>query len=172
MSVQPLDNYHAPVEAAWIDYNGHMNVAYYVLMFDRATDTLLDRLGLGAAYRRRTNHSIYVLEAHITYEREVKEGDVLRFTSQLVDADAKRLHVFHQMYHAAAGYRAATNELLALHVDLAGPTSLPFAAAEQARIDAMLNEHRQLDRPAELGRVIEIRRVTPPPQSPPRPGEG
>ncbi len=89
MSVQPLDNYHAPVEAAWIDYNGHMNVAYYVLMFDRATDTLLDRLGLGAAYRRRTNHSIYVLEAHITYEREVKEGDVLRFTSQLVDADER-----------------------------------------------------------------------------------
>ncbi len=157
MPAQPLDIYRAPVETAWIDYNGHMNVAYYVLMFDRATDVLLGRLGLGAAYRQHTNHSIYVLEAHVTYAREVKAGDMLRFTSQLVDADAKRLHVFHQMYHAA-GYRAATNELLALHVDLAGPTSLPFAAAEQARIDAMLNEHRQLDRPAELGRVIGIRR--------------
>ena len=76
MPAQPLDIYRAPVEAAWIDYNGHMNVAYYVLMFDRATDALLDRLGLGAAYRRRTDHSLFVLESHVTYEREVKAGDM------------------------------------------------------------------------------------------------
>ncbi len=158
MPVQPLDIYRAPVQGEWIDYNGHMNVAYYVLMFDRATDALFDHVGIGAAYRERTNHSIYVLETHVTYEREVKEGDMLRITTQLIDADAKRLHLFHQMYHPTAGYRAATNELLAVHVDLAGPSSRPFAAAEQARIDAILAEHRQLDRPAELGRIIAIRR--------------
>src|SRR6185312_10752973 len=123
MPAQPLDVYRAPVDAAWIDYNGHMNVAYYMLMFDRATDVLFDRLGLGAAYRQRTSHTLFVLEAHITYEREVKEGDMLRIATQLIDADAKRLHLFHTMYHEAEGYRAATNELLTLHVDLAGPTA-------------------------------------------------
>jgi acyl-CoA thioester hydrolase len=172
MPAQPLDIYRAPVQAEWIDDNGHMNVAYYVLMFDRATDALLDRLGLGAAYRQRTNHSIYVLEAHVTYEREVKEGDMLRVASQLVDADAKRLHFFHTMYHAGVGYRAATTELLALHVDLAGPTSLKFAATEQAAVDAMLDEHRTLARPPQLGRVIGIRPAAPRPQSPLSAGEG
>jgi acyl-CoA thioester hydrolase len=166
MPTQPLDIYRAPVQAEWVDDNGHMNVAYYVLMFDRATDALLDRLGLGAAYRQRTNHSIYVLEAHVTYEREVKEGDMLRVATQLVDADAKRLHFFHTMYHAAAGYRAATTELLALHVDLAGPTGLKFAATEQAAVDAMLDEHRTLPRPPQLGRVIGIRPAAPRPESP------
>jgi acyl-CoA thioester hydrolase len=161
MPAQPLDVYRAPVEAAWIDYNGHMNVAYYVLMFDRATDALLDRLGIGAAYRQRTNHSLFVLETHVTYEREVKAGDALRVTTQLVDADAKRLHLFHAMYHDAAGYRAATTELLLVHVDLAGPAARPFAANEKAAIDAMLAEHRELPRPAQLGRVIGLRRPAP-----------
>jgi acyl-CoA thioester hydrolase len=158
MPAQPLDIYRAPVEAAWIDYNGHMNVAYYMLMFDRATDALFDRLGTGGDYRQRTNHSLFVLEAHVTYEREVKEGDMLRFTSQLIDADAKRLHVFHAMHHEAEAYRAATCELLILHVDLAGPSGRNFAAGEKAAIDALLNEHRDLPRPAQLGKVIGLRR--------------
>jgi acyl-CoA thioester hydrolase len=172
MPAQPLDVYRAPVEAAWIDYNGHMNVAYYMLMFDRATDALFDRLGLGGAYRQRTNHTLFVLEAHITYEREVKEGDMLRIATQLIDADAKRLHLFHTMYHEAAGYRAATNELLALHVDLAGPAARNFAAAERAAIDATLDEHRRLERPTRLGHVIGIRRPKSPGPSPLPPGEG
>jgi acyl-CoA thioester hydrolase len=158
MPAQPLDIFRAPVQAEWIDYNRHMNVAYYVLMFDRASDALFDHLGLGAAYRQRANHSVYVLEAHLTYEREVKAGDMLRITTQLIDADAKRLHLFHTMYHLEKAYRAATNELLALHVDLAGPTSRPFATAEQRRIDNLLAEHRDLERPPQLGRVLGIRR--------------
>jgi len=143
-----------------------------VLMFDRATDALFDRLGIGAVYRQRANHSLFVLETHVSYEREVKEGDMLRFTTQLVDADAKRLHFFHAMYHAAAGYRAATTELLALHVDLTGPASRPFAATEKAAIDAMLEEHRSLPRPAQLGRVIGLRRTIDNRSSPLPPGEG
>lgn len=158
MPAQPLDVYRAPVEAAWIDYNGHMNLAYYVLMFDRATDALFDRLGLGAEYRQRTNHSLFVLETHVTYEREVKEGDMLRFTTQLIDGDAKRLHIFHTMHHATEGYRAATTELLVLHVDLAGPSGRNFAEREKAAIDALLAEHRLLPRPAQLGKVIGLRR--------------
>jgi acyl-CoA thioester hydrolase len=158
MPAQPLDLYRGPVQAEWIDYNGHMNVAYYVLVFDQATDLLFSHLDLGGDYRHATNHSVYVAEAHVTYEREVKAGDVLRVTTQLVDADGKRLHFFHTMYHADAGYRAATIELLALHVDLGGPRSVPFPAAQRVAVEALLREHKALVRPPQLGRVIGIRR--------------
>jgi acyl-CoA thioester hydrolase len=168
MQMQPLDVYRGAVPADWIDYNGHMNIAYYMLVFDRASDVLFDRLDVGPAYRQRSNHTLYVLEAHITYERELKEGDTLRVTAQLIDADAKRLHFFFAMHHAEQDYVAATTEMLALHVDLAGPRSVPLPAAQQSAIKRLLSEHRSLERPAQLGRVIGIRRQP----SPLPPGEG
>lgn len=164
MQAQPLDLYRGQVQADWIDYNGHMNLAYYVLLFDRATDVLFDRLGLGEAYRRATERSNFVLEAHLTYERELKAGDRLRVTTQLIDADDKRLHFFHAMYHLADDRRAATSELISLHVDLAGPRAIPFAEPERAAVQALLAEHRQLPRPEQLGRTIGIRRRPPTPR--------
>jgi acyl-CoA thioester hydrolase len=161
MPTQPLDVYRGAVQADWIDYNGHMNIAYYMLVFDRASDVLFDRLGVGAAYRQRANHTLYVLEAHITYERELREGDALRVTAQIIDADAKRLHFFLAMHHAEEGFLAATIEMLALHVDLAGPRSVPFAAEQRSAVDRLLAEHRHLECPAQLGRVIGIRRPSP-----------
>jgi acyl-CoA thioester hydrolase len=155
--------YATTVPPEWIDYNGHMNVAYYMVAFDRATDGLLDRLGLGIDYRRATNCTIYVLEAHVLYERELREGDTLAVTTQLLGADGKRLHVFHSMWNDATGERAATNELLCLHVDLlgsetGGPRAAGFASEEQARIDTLLTEHRPLGLPPEAGRRIALRR--------------
>jgi len=150
--------YHTTVPPEWIDYNGHMNVAYYVLAFDKATDGLLDRLGLGEAYRRATNCSIYVLEAHITYDRELKQGEPLAIATQLIDADRKRLHFFHRMVHATAGYLAATTELLALHVDLGGPRAAAMPEAAWAETAALLSAHRALPPPPQLGRRIGIAR--------------
>lgn len=140
----------------WIDFNGHMNLAYYVLAFDKATDRLFDRLGIGDAYRRTTGHSMFVLEAHVTYERELKEGDPLSIESQLIDVDAKRLHFFHRMCHAEHGYLAATIELLGVHVDMSGPRSAPFPEAPASAIANMLGEHRLLPQPPQLGRSIGL----------------
>jgi acyl-CoA thioester hydrolase len=157
MSRKMLATFRGAVQPDWIDYNGHMNVAYYVLAFDKGTDGLLDHLGLGEAYRRATNHSIYVLEAHVTYDRELKLGAPLTVETQLIGADAKRLHFFHCMRHAEAGYLAATNELLALHVDLAGPRAAAMPATAVDTIDRLLAEHRQLPTPP-LGRRIALLR--------------
>jgi acyl-CoA thioester hydrolase len=154
----PLAPYRTTVQPGWIDYNGHMNVAYYVLAFDKATDGLIDRLGLGEAYRRASDCSIYVLEAHITYERELRRGEELAIATQLIDADQKRLHFFHRMTHAEAGYLAATTEILALHVDLAGPRSTPMPNRALAEIAALLAEHRSLPPPPQLGRRIGLGR--------------
>jgi acyl-CoA thioester hydrolase len=154
----PLSPFTTTVQPDWIDYNGHMNVAFYVLAFDKATDGLLDHLGLGEAYRRATNCSIYVLEAHVTYDREVKLGDPITIDTQLIDADRKRLHFFHRMTHAEAGYLAATNELLALHVDLAGPRSAPMPPPALAALEQLRAAHRLLPAPGELGRRIGLKR--------------
>ncbi len=155
----PLSPLETTVQPDWIDYNGHMNVAFYVLAFDKATDGLLDHLGLGEAYRRATNHSMYALEAHVTYDRELKLGERLAIDTQLIDADAKRLHFFHRMIHAEAGYLAATSELLALHVDLAGPKAAPMPPAALAALVLLLAAHQRLPPPPQLGRRIAIKRA-------------
>ncbi|HXZ02321.1 MAG TPA: thioesterase family protein [Stellaceae bacterium] len=156
----PLSPFKTAVQPDWIDYNGHMNVAFYVLAFDKATDGLLDHLGLGEGYRRAINCSIYVLEAHVTYDRELKLGETLAIDTQLIDADMKRLHFFHRMTHAAAGYLVATSELLALHVDLGGPKAAPMPPTALVAVDRLLAAHRLLPPPPQLGRRIAIKRAT------------
>ena len=158
MSALPYPPYHATVAPDWIDYNGHMNVAYYVLAFDRATDRLLDYLEIGENYRRERHCSIFVLEAHVTYERELRAGDAFAIETRLIDADGKRLHLFHAMTAPETGALAATTEIMALHVDLAGPRAAPIPAAAFTKIEALLAAHRPLPKPPQLGRVIGIRR--------------
>jgi len=150
----PLEIYRAVVEPDWIDYNGHMNVAYYVLVFDRATDAFLDYLGLDEALREAVGSSTFSVEAHITYQREVVEGDPLRFTTQLLGYDEKRIHYLHQMYHAEAGFLASTIEWMTLHVDLNARKVGPMPAQVQARLAEVMASHAGLPMPAEAGRVI------------------
>jgi acyl-CoA thioester hydrolase len=150
--------YRATVVPEWIDYNGHMNVAYYVLAFDRATDRLFDNLGIGEAYRRATRHSVFALEAHVTYERELRQGDEFEIATRLIDADRKRLHLFHAMTRSKDGELSATIEFMGLHVDMSGPRSAPLPDAAYVKVEALLAEHRLLPAPPQLGRRISIRR--------------
>jgi acyl-CoA thioester hydrolase len=153
----PFDQFRTEVRPDWIDYNGHMNVAYYVLAFDYGTDAFWDFLGIGHEYLRRTNGSTFALEAHVTYQGEVKLGDELRITSQLIGFDTKRIHFFHRMYHAEKGYLAATKECVSLHVSLDTRRGAPFP---QDRLDWLARvkaAHEVLGRPAELGRSVGLR---------------
>ena len=88
------------VEPQWIDYNGHLNVAYYNVLFDRAVDEVYELIGLGPAYLERHKHSTMVAEAHVRYLRELHQDDPVRVTVQLLDYDAKRIHLFEQLKHA------------------------------------------------------------------------
>jgi acyl-CoA thioester hydrolase len=153
-----LPSLELAVRPEWIDYNGHTNMAYYVVMFDTATDVLFDAIGCGQAYRRDTGFSMYAMESHVTYARETKLGDKLTIACRLIDADSKRFHFFCRMAMTDGGEQVATFEMLALHVDLAGPRSAPFPPAIQARLDAMLAEHRTLPLPPEIGRKAGLRR--------------
>ncbi len=150
----PLTLHSATVRPEWIDYNGHMNVAYYLLAFDQATDAVLDHLGLGRAYVAAEQRSLFVVDAHLTYAREVVEGDPLRFTSLVLGADGKRLHLFHQMHHAGDGALAATAEFMLLHVDLTTRKSCPFEPTPAAALAALAAAHALLPRPPQAGRAV------------------
>ena len=152
-----LPFHEARVRPEWIDANGHMNLAYYVVVFDHATDGVFDALGIGDAYRQASGHACFVVETHTVYSRETVEGDPLRVASRLLGADGKRLHLFHEMRHAASGELAATHELMCLHVDLATRRTAPWPEPLRARLTAATAAD---DRPPppEAGRRIGLLR--------------
>jgi acyl-CoA thioester hydrolase len=143
------------VERAWIDYNGHMNMAYYNLVFDQALDSVFDDLGIGVEYVR-DGGSCFTVEIHVSYVQELSLDDPLRITYQLLDWDEKRLHWFGEMHHAEADYLAATSEQLSLHVDMHTRKAAPFPPSIQQRIAAMMDAHRALATPAQVGHVMGI----------------
>ena len=122
----PFNRYEGEVLPEWIDYNGHMNVAYYVTAFDQASGAFMRNMGLGRNYVDSKSGMTFVLETHVTYDREMKGGAPMRFTTQLLDRDAKRVHLFHEMYHADQGYLAATNETIVMNTDFASRRSAPW----------------------------------------------
>lgn len=150
----PLADHRETVRPDWIDYNGHMNVAYYVLVFDHATDVLFGALGLGSDYLERTNCSVFVVESHIRYLREVTEGDPLRTETRLLGFDDKRLHFHHTMRQAEDDFVAATTELMALHVDLTERRALPFPPPVMATLRRAWASHGALPPPDDAGRAI------------------
>ena len=152
----PLALHRESVQPDWIDYNGHMNLAYYMLAFDHATDAFFDFVGLGETYLRANDASTFTLEGHITYDRELMAGSPMRFETQLLAHDAKRLHYIHFMYHADEGYLASTNELISLHVDMTARKSSPMPENVVAQLDAVAATHDKLPRPEQAGRVISI----------------
>ena len=114
-----LEHYMESVQPEWIDYNGHMSEAYYVLVFGNASDALYEQVGIGADYRQTHWVSIYTVEAHIRYLHEVGPSSALRVSTRVLGVDAKRVHFCHEMY--VEGELVATEELLGVCVDtLAG----------------------------------------------------
>ena len=150
----PFDAHRDVVRSEWIDHNQHLNMGYYLVVFDFATDAFFDWIGLTREHRARRGVTTFCLEAHIRYHREVREGDPLRFTTLLLGHDAKRLHYLHEMYHATEGHLAATNELISLHVSGETRRSAPMSPEILDRLDRIQDAHDRLPRPADVGRRI------------------
>jgi acyl-CoA thioester hydrolase len=155
---QPLVVHREAVKPEWIDYNGHMNVAYYMLGFDRAADALFDFLGFDAAFRARTGFSSFALECHVVYKREVGLGDALRFEIQMLDFDGRFFHYMNRMYNDRENYLAATCEWISGAIDLETRRMMAMPSEIAAPFQALHDAHRDLPRPPEAGRVIGIRR--------------
>lgn len=144
------------VEPQWIDYNGHLNMAYYHVMFDRATDEVFSLVGLDQSYTETRNGSYFAAECHVLYKREVTIRDQVRITAQLIDFDEKRLHFYLEMRHAEEGWLAATSENLSLHMDMSARRVAPFPPDLLANLALMKAAHSLMPVPATIGRVIRL----------------
>ena len=142
----------------WIDFNGHMNVAYYVRAFDIALDKVYARVGFDPARMKAANASTFTGEMHITYQRELKLGDSVRVTTQVLGFDAKRVHLVQCMYHARDGYLAATDEWLLLYIDMTRRRVGEMPDDLRRHLTRVRDAHAALSVPPEVGRAIALRR--------------
>ncbi|WP_336056768.1 thioesterase family protein [Nitratireductor sp. CH_MIT9313-5] len=145
------------VEKDWIDYNGHMNMAYYTVIFDRAADELFLEMNMGPDYAAERRLTIYTAEIHLSYIRELHQGHRVRVRTQLLDHDTKRLHLYQEIHHED-GWLAAACECLSLHIDMNGPKVTPFPDDIAETIETMQREHADLPHPQRAGRSISIPR--------------
>jgi acyl-CoA thioester hydrolase len=150
----PFDQYRGEVLPEWIDYNGHLNLAYYTVLFDYASDLLFETIGIGRTYKDATGHGTFVVETHNIYESELLVGEQVRVTSQIIAADDKRLHLAHEMYRLADDRRAATQELMFLSIDLGRRRVVPFLPQARAAVAEAAVAHADLPRPAWIGRRV------------------
>ena len=154
----PLVLHQEPVLSEWIDYNGHMNMAYYVLVFDHGTDALLDYIGISESFRKQHSSSTFTAEIHITYLKEAHLGDELRIKNQLLGFDEKRIHYFQQMHNAKSDELLATAEMMSLYMDMQSRRVAAMPDSILEKLQAIDQAHQLLPRPGQVGRVIGIRR--------------
>jgi acyl-CoA thioester hydrolase len=144
------------IEPQWIDYNGHLNMAYYNVMFDRAIDELWLVLGIGPSYKKSRNSSTFTAECHVRYLREIHLGQPLQVSVTLLAADEKRLHTFEELRHADEGWLSATSENMTMHIDMGLRKTAPFPPDVRATIDAVAKAHAMVPRPEGIGRAIAM----------------
>jgi acyl-CoA thioester hydrolase len=144
------------IEQDWIDYNGHLNMAYYNVIMDRSIDELFAVLGMGPNYLKARNGSTMTAECHVRYLREVHLGDPLQVTAYVIGADEKRLHTFEELRHATEGWVSATSENMTLHMDMNARKVAPFPSDIAERIRAVADAHAKLPRPDGLGRNVAL----------------
>lgn len=158
-SAAPFLSSAMELEKDWIDYNGHLNMAYYTVLFDRGADEVYGLFGMGPEYAAARRLTTYTAETHLCYVRELHLGDKVECTFQILDHDEKRLHSFQELRHVD-GWLSATLEVLMLHIDMAGPKVAPFPPDVRGKVEAMFAAHGNLPKPERAGRSIGIRRKT------------
>ncbi|WP_103224797.1 thioesterase family protein [Roseibium marinum] len=155
---KPLQSAVMTVKDDWIDYNGHLNMAYYNVLFDTALDQVFEQLGLGPDYVKTRNASFFTAEVHVCYLQELSAGMPVTVSVQLIGFDAKRAHIYQELRHAEEGWLSATSEQMSLHVDMEARKVVPWPDDIRANLAALLSGHGCLPRPERVGRRIEIPR--------------
>ncbi len=155
MTGDEVQMYESVVKPEWIDHNGHMNLGYFVVAFDEATDAVYEIWGIGLDYPKQCGCSVFTLGVNVDYLAELFEGDPIRIETLLVDHDHKRIHYFHRMYHGDSGALVATNECLCMNVNLESRRSAPFPDDVARKLGAARYRGKP---PERFGRELAIRR--------------
>lgn len=148
--------YKTAVQPEWVDYNGHLRDAYYLLICSFATDGLMDLIGLDEAGRARSGHTLYTLECHLNFLAEVKLGVEVQVRTQLLGHDRKRLHIHHLIEHCDDGQIVAESEQMLMNIDTANGRSAPFDGEVAERIAELVEAQHGAPRSVYVGRVIGL----------------
>ena len=127
----------------WTDYNNHMNLSYYILVFDKAAEKILSKFNMGEEAALKTKRSTMVVETHTTYNNEVKENDNVDVYLSYCDHDKKRLHYKLEMYEKSKNILSATTEVLALYINLELRKVAEFEKEKVLIIDKFIDENNQ-----------------------------
>jgi acyl-CoA thioester hydrolase len=155
----PLSLHRTTVKPEWVDYNNHLNDGFYLVIFSLGgVDEFMNLIGMSDAERRATKTTIYTLEAHINYLREVKLDEEVEVRAQLIGFDQKRFQLFLTMHTARLGNEmAVTSEFMLVNIDSAGePKSAPFRPEVAAKLAEIMEAHKALPLPANSGRAIGL----------------
>ena len=144
------------VKDDWVDATGHMNAAYYILVFEKATDAFFDDACIGEEYAERTRCSTFSVEMHLQQEQRLRSRDSVRIVTQLLGFDYKRIHFIHCMYYADRDHLVATLEQLSIHVDLSSRRSTPFPENIVAHLSDIKIHDDGLPRPKKVGQSINF----------------
>lgn len=156
----PLTLHATRVRPEWVDYNGHMSESCYLLVFGDSADAFFRYIGIDDSYRAG-GHSLFTVETHLHHLREANRGDALALTLRLLDSDAKRLHIFHEMRAGDTSALVAAAEQLLLHVDVRRGKAAPLPEFLQHRLAAIQRAHAALPVPELVGRPLGIRHHSP-----------
>ena len=146
------------IDETWVDYNGHLNQAYYSVLFDRGIDVALLEAGLGPDYITAHNASYMTVETHLCFVRELFKTDTVRVATRVLDVDDKRLHVYCELLHATEGWLSCTSEWMFLHIDMTARRTAPWPPDMRQALEAMKTAAAALPAPERAGRSIGIRR--------------
>lgn len=156
MSTLPPVFWSGAIKPEWTDYNGHLRDAFYLLLFSFAGDELMEQVGLGAQGREQLGHSMFTLESHVMYLREVKVEQPVEVRGQIIAHDAKRLHLNFSLHLPGEASPLATSEQLWLNVDMSGPKATPFAPLVATEVERMAKSHQSLETQGSIGRRIGL----------------
>lgn len=171
MTTTPPSGYDGPYDAPirisdlkvlpdWIDYNGHMNASYYGLTFQKEAERALEEiLGFGATFARLGETGSFLLQSHISYVGELMEGEPFYITMRLLDHDSKRSHIFFEMISDRSGKLCATAEYVNMNVHKERRRGADFPDWLKKRFEDMQASHSDLERPAQVGAPIGLRRA-------------
>jgi carnitine 3-dehydrogenase len=151
-----LPRFDTTVRAEWVDYNGHMSDFLYGYVFGDAMDALYRSVGIDDAVRRK-GRMFYTAESHVKHLGEAKVGEDLYATTQVLEVDDKRLHVFHRLYRRRDDALIASGEQMHLHVDTTQPKTVPMDAALRTKLEALRQAHAKLGVPAGAGSPVGSR---------------
>ena len=146
------------VKAEWTDYNSHMNLAYYIHLFDVAWEILLEKFDMGEESSINQRKSTFAVESHTTYDQEVKVGEEVNINLMFLDHDKKRIIYKLEMIHKEKKYLAATSEILSLYVDLNQRKVTEFEKEKTDLMDAFIEKNKQDFNPGELHLIKKLKK--------------